>query len=62
MSDHSHFTQHDQRWTTGIDCAPLLQEIPRSREGVEDQNRLVEDAEVVDITFGEDIISAKDIA
>jgi hypothetical protein len=58
VGDHSHLTQHDQRRTTGIDCTPLLQEISRGREGVEDQNRLVEDAEVVNITFGQNSISA----
>ena len=48
---NSHFTQHDQSWTTGIDGTLLLQEIPRGRKGVENQNRLVENAQVVDVAF-----------
>ena len=46
-----HITQHDQGRTTGIYHTSLLQEIPRSRKGVEDQNRLVEDAQIVDVAF-----------
>jgi hypothetical protein len=46
-----HITQHDQGRTTGIDHTSLLQEVPRSRKGVEDQNRLVEDAQIVDVAF-----------
>lgn len=54
MTGSSHFTQHDQSRATGIDRTPLLQKVPRSREGVEDQNRLVENAEVIDVAFGQD--------
>lgn len=54
VNDDSHFTQHDQSRTTGIDRTPLLQKIPRGREGVEDQNRPIENAEVIDVAFGQD--------
>jgi len=52
-----HLGDHDQSRTTGIDRTPLLQEIFCGRKGIEDQKRLVEDAEVVDIAFNRDDIS-----
>jgi len=58
----SHLTQHDQSRTARIDRTPLLQEIPRSRKRVEDQDRFVEDAEVVDVACGRDNTSVDGVA
>ena len=61
MTGDPHFTHHDQSRTTGIDRTPLLQKVPRSREGVEDQNRLIENAEVIDVAFDQDKISVENM-
>ena len=54
MSRDLHIADHDQPRTTGVDGTPLLQEILCGRKRIEDQKRLVEDAEVVDIAFDRD--------
>jgi len=61
-SGDSHLTKHDQSRTTGINRTPLLQEIPGSRKRVEDQDRFVEDAEVVDVACGRDCTSVDGVA
>jgi len=58
VSGDLHIADHDQRRTTGIDRTPLLQEILCGRKRVENQKRLVEDAEVVDVAFDRDDMSA----
>ena len=62
MNDDLHLRDHDQCRATGIDRTPLLQEIPCGRKGIEDQNRPIKNAEVVDVTFDQDNISAGDTA
>ena len=60
MNGDLHLGDHDEHRTTGIDGAPLLQEILCGRKGIEDQKRPVEDGEVVDVAFDRDKVSVGD--